>query len=151
MWRRLARIPVIVCLVLLLSGIALIVRSFWTVDLFFSHHVDFTDLYAVAGGEVGYYRLPHGPEGSEYWEHESRERGDLPSHPLWFHADDGPYHRSMPLWMTLVPPATIAAYIARGRRRYTGTCAFCGYDLRATPDRCPECGQPVIRGRTAAT
>jgi hypothetical protein len=61
--------------------------------------------------------------------------------------EDRPYRLTMvPLWfvcaVTAWPLLPLAARCIRWLRRrpVPGLCASCGYDLRASPDRCPECG-----------
>jgi hypothetical protein len=77
---------------------------------------------------------------------------------LFAHVEEGgPRHQwktrlvGAPYW---VPTSLFALFSTLGlrrmhrnsRARVRGSCPACGYDLRATPDRCPECGQLQLTG-----
>jgi hypothetical protein len=55
----------------------------------------------------------------------------------------------VPDWsLVLVSAALPAWWLVRvSRRGKSKVCRSCGYDLRASPDRCPECGTPVPHNR----
>jgi hypothetical protein len=51
-----------------------------------------------------------------------------------------------PIWLalTLIPVSLYGAHLVRRRcQKANGLCIHCGYDIRATPMRCPECGHTV--------
>src|SRR4051812_17245159 len=56
------------------------------------------------------------------------------------------YHQFVvPYWSLAVVFGALSAcwlrcLVRRTRLRAAGLCRICGYDLRATPNRCPECG-----------
>jgi hypothetical protein len=61
---------------------------------------------------------------------------------IWIEAVTG---MMVPWWLPIVlfgsiPTARIIALYRSRQRMKLGRCFACGYDLRATPDRCPECG-----------
>ena len=64
-------------------------------------------------------------------------------------------YAEVPCWslavLTAILPALACATVVRRRwrgERNRGTCRRCGYDLRATPDRCPECGAAFTKAGT---
>jgi hypothetical protein len=55
----------------------------------------------------------------------------------------------VPYWSLAFLTAVLpAAWLTRSRRNRSraGLCTVCGYDLRATPGRCPECGSEYPAG-----
>jgi hypothetical protein len=54
-------------------------------------------------------------------------------------------HWTLALILALPPAIWAGLYLRRRRRHKAGLCPACGYDLRATPDRCPECGATPAR------
>ncbi len=68
---------------------------------------------------------------------------------LGFGYSNGSFIRiSIPYWFPALlalamPSFRLREFVRTRRRRRAGLCRQCGYDLRATPDRCPECGTPV--------
>lgn len=70
------------------------------------------------------------------WNHEKNALGEFE------------YSVTVPLWFVVmstmvIPVARVVRHKRASQLRKPACCLKCGYDLRASPDRCPECGTPV--------
>jgi hypothetical protein len=71
----------------------------------------------------------------------------------WYPAEGLTWHLLLPWWIVLVLSALLPVRLYMlWRRRWrrerwiqNGLCPSCGYDLRASPGKCPECGMPPTR------
>jgi hypothetical protein len=125
--------------------------------------------FQVKGGERGLISTS-GPRGIEVRTYGGKLvvswRAVVPNRPAWAGQinrygfrytrwSDGSGEVGMPLWLAAAVLAVMGVgivYLARPARagRAAGRCAGCGYDLRATPDRCPECGRVAAGAKGAA-
>jgi hypothetical protein len=55
-------------------------------------------------------------------------------------------HWFLVLLFAATPSARVFMGWTRRSPRRDGHCPACGYDLRATPERCPECGTEIVKG-----
>ena len=71
------------------------------------------------------------------------------SYAIHYRDEQGRYVFEVPFWLLFILLGIAPTYWLLGpprrlrRRRKLGLCKHCGYDLRATPERCPECGTPA--------
>lgn len=78
--------------------------------------------------------------GEQYVQGPKQQQTLLIGHTVWL-----PYWFAVGMsgaWTCIVLAAVIKARRAT-RRKQDGHCRQCGYDIRATPERCPECGLAI--------
>jgi hypothetical protein len=130
-----------------------------------SVRLDSDEFYSMRGGlDIRHYRYPSAIKPTELaW---SSSRVSMPMRLNQFPSSTSNWNRlgffyqrgvpggsifvGIPYWFVMAITALLPAAIAigkwnRSRAVIAGRCPTCGYDLRATPRRCPECGTVVGR------
>jgi hypothetical protein len=100
---------------------------------------------AYEGGSRQKVRAMHGIPGIRWFDDgdELRRYEDGDPRFTFVHRGVEVSYGALVLILSLLPASWGVRRIGN-RKRLPNACAHCGYDLRATPDRCPECG--AVRG-----
>ena len=170
MLRRVLNFLTAVSLLMFIVTAVLAARAAVTWDVFhlrLPRHVVFVSVHRGDAMVGGWSRAEYDPGPPGFLRHQSLTplerqsywQGFVAPHVVWRSAgfysvhDPGGHPKSkvsfgVPLWLPLAllaaAPAAGAVAFARARRRAArlrrGLCPACGYDLRTTPGKCPECG-----------
>lgn len=164
--RRFFKLVAIVSLVLCLATTALWVRSYNRSGTLVCRLGDINGHFVLRHGRLGFFtstisefqlqqhiRLvrsgPVSPFGRNITD---QPQWSLAGFGYGRHVTDGIVAVIPLLFLAAVTAACPVAWLWRttreARRRRSGCCPTCGYDLRATPDRCPECGTATTEAPT---
>jgi hypothetical protein len=162
MRRKIVSVTAVVSLVLCVATAGLWVRSHWVSDTLglFSLSSISTDRGEIVVGvaepdsnfsmDTGYHR-DQLPDPDEPWN--PRRVAERTWTVFFAHGERFPGLHLVVIrfWAVFVAAASPLLFMALGgvrrrRRVARGLCSACGYDLRATPDRCPECAYLAKRG-----
>jgi hypothetical protein len=155
MLRRLFTLAAALSLLLFVATVVLWARSHWRYDQVHWQHSTIIGSWWLSSWS-GEMRLRHYPDG---WgeEYETRRWGfylyggnDIRGAGTGFYCQEWGVSDSLLVLLLSILPAYLAA--PKMKRRYcVGLCGSCGYDIRATPDRCPECGTLVAKSQRATS
>jgi hypothetical protein len=165
MRRKLFNLASAVTLLLCVSTMALWVRSYWFIDDAGWYGRARTPRVISRDGVLYFGLMGTSPQDNFRkplpFSYYASDRNTTPSYRDVFRFEDdfdvkaGIGAVRVPHWcfalvLSVLPICWAYLYRRARRRASQARCARCGYDIRATPDRCPECGAASDRGRPVA-
>jgi hypothetical protein len=113
--------------------------------------------YTADMGDLSHFRAPLriGRESTSAGKLDDLDCGMLGfSGETWTRMNTAGFYFAVPFWFVAIiaalAPLGRLIHLSRRVRNSANLCARCGYDLRATPDRCPECGSATAMASAKA-
>lgn len=155
-------------MLLWLTSVIMWVRSYWRMDRVFHDGGQVQQTLTSLRGRVQYFHRTGFPRGESHWYFDSPSImpqwmiDSLPARP-WYQRigfdfvnrplPGGPAGARdliimLPYWFVSalsvpLPALLVIRRVRLARRAKSGCCRHCGYDLRASKDRWPECGRAI--------